>query len=137
MAEILVKAIDATHDDPVKDRRGCYKRGMPVVVMPDGHPWGKEEGPPKFVVVKLPGIDHKALHKYVREWDHATDAHTTLQRRRWKLHLDDLPHGAHAKHPIVVKASQKHQGPADLSWAELRAHFHNEETNTPETEDLE
>lgn len=28
MAEILVKAVDSTHADPLKDQRGCYKRGM-------------------------------------------------------------------------------------------------------------
>lgn len=43
MAEILIKAVDATHADTEKNRRGCYKRGYPVVVMPDGHQWGREE----------------------------------------------------------------------------------------------
>ena len=56
MAQILVMAIDKTHADPTKDRRGCYKRGMPVVVMPDTHTWGLDERPPKFVVLKLPGV---------------------------------------------------------------------------------
>lgn len=57
MAELLVKAIDATHPDPEKDRRGCYKTGDVVVVMPDGHEWGKEEREPLFFVVKVPGLD--------------------------------------------------------------------------------
>jgi hypothetical protein len=45
MAELLVKAISNSHIDPTKDQRGCYKRGDVVVVMPDGHQWGKEEHP--------------------------------------------------------------------------------------------
>jgi hypothetical protein len=62
VAEILLKWLDATNGNAVKDQRGCYKRGDPVVVMPDGHPWGREELKPpaqggKFVVVKVPGLD--------------------------------------------------------------------------------
>ena len=48
-AEILVKAVDS-------DQSGGYKAGDPVVVMPDGHQWGKEEGYPKFKVVKVPDL---------------------------------------------------------------------------------
>jgi hypothetical protein len=36
MAEILIKAISISNADPSKDRSGCYKRGMPVQVLPDG-----------------------------------------------------------------------------------------------------
>lgn len=55
MCEILVKAVDVTSLDREKD--AClYKRGYPVVVMDDGHRWGREECPPKFYIVKLPGV---------------------------------------------------------------------------------
>ena len=64
MAEILVKAIDAHHPDPTVDLAGCYKRGDPVVIMPDGHQWGSEEGPPTFYIVKLPGVDPADLQMY-------------------------------------------------------------------------
>ena len=53
MCEILVKAVDAAHSEPVKDQRGCYKSGGIVAVMPDGHEWGKEECLPKFYVFRL------------------------------------------------------------------------------------
>ena len=36
MAEFLIKAIDDTHSDPVKDKRGSYKRGDIVQVYEDG-----------------------------------------------------------------------------------------------------
>lgn len=43
MCEILVFLANNTHADPTKDRRGCYKRGMPVVAYDDGHTWGRDE----------------------------------------------------------------------------------------------
>lgn len=57
MAEILVKAFTVNHDNATFDRRGCFKRGDPVIVMPDGHQWGQGERPPKFILVKIPGLD--------------------------------------------------------------------------------
>lgn len=51
-----MKAVDASHADPTKDARGCYKAGDPVVVMPDGHPWGAAEGLPTFWIVKVTGM---------------------------------------------------------------------------------
>ena len=60
MAELLIKAVDSFHSDPVKDLRGSYKRGDVVVVMEDGHVWGKEEhpktttyNPPHFFILKI------------------------------------------------------------------------------------
>jgi hypothetical protein len=53
MAEILIKAISVTNTDLVKDRRGCYKRGDPVVAVPDGHRWGRLETLPIFWRVRV------------------------------------------------------------------------------------
>lgn len=71
MAEILVKAVDATNPDPEKQRRGCYRKGDPVLAMPDGHAWGAEEGPPKFVVIKVPGIDPDQINDRIGQWRQA------------------------------------------------------------------
>lgn len=70
MCEILVKAVDATHRDPIKDTRGCYKRGDVVIVKPDGWEWGTEEVLPpaqggKFFIVKVPGVDPATLASLV------------------------------------------------------------------------
>jgi len=68
MAELLIRTQNNAHVDPRKDR-ATYKRGDVVVVMPDGHVWGRleskqqwvSEGLPEnawpggFVVVKVPG----------------------------------------------------------------------------------
>jgi len=69
MAEILFKAISVTHADPDKDRRGCYKKGYPVVVMPDGHTWGKEESLPKFIIVKCPEVTVEQCKQYIESWN--------------------------------------------------------------------
>jgi hypothetical protein len=61
MARLLVKAIDHTHPDPDKDKRGAYKRGDVVAVRDDDHVWGASEGPPKFEQVDLPGVDPSDL----------------------------------------------------------------------------
>lgn len=87
MAELLIKAVDATHVDPDKDRRGCYKRGDVVVVQPDGWSWGTLEALPRFVLVKVPGATVAQVEQYIQQWTRAftftvdssnltTDTHT-------------------------------------------------------------
>lgn len=94
MAELLVKAVDATHADPEKDRRGCYKRGDVVVVREDGHAWGRKEGAPKFRVVKVPGVPAARL-RYLEASeeavDHFTGELTPTTRRALALDLDAVP----------------------------------------------
>jgi hypothetical protein len=88
MAEILVKAIDHVHSDPEKDRSGAYKRGMPVLVMPDGHPWGKEEGPPKFTIVKIPGLDPQTIRNKMESWKRTVDysvVNRSVAQDGWRL----------------------------------------------------
>jgi len=54
MAELLIKACDATHNDEVKDLQGCYKKGYVVVIKPDGWKWGKEElNKEKFYIIRV------------------------------------------------------------------------------------
>lgn len=98
MAEFLVKAIDATHKDPVKDVRGCYKRGDIVDVRPDGFEWGKEEAPPKFTIVKCPGMAVADVISYMQPHTQKTKTQDkkgnfieetiTLKRRQYSVDLD-------------------------------------------------
>jgi hypothetical protein len=60
MAEILVRLVNGSCDDA----RANPLRGMPVVVQPDGHEWGKCEGPPEYVVVKIPGVSPDEVRGY-------------------------------------------------------------------------
>jgi hypothetical protein len=55
--EILVKAVNDSHSDPDIDKVSCFKKGYPVVIVPDNFTWGADEGLPLFVVVKVPGVE--------------------------------------------------------------------------------
>ena len=116
MCEILIFAKNNTHPDPEKDRRGCYKRGMPVVVFEDGHAWGREEskqvwiaegkpaadwpGQGKFVILKIPGVPAAKAQELIShqvEDDVGTPlinfdgAPIAWRRRRWQLLVDGIP----------------------------------------------
>lgn len=121
MAELLVKAVDATHSDPTKDAKGCYKRGDVVVIMPDGWQWGALELLPpaqggKFVVVKLPGVDAERAQKYL--------ASTTRRRRFW-VRLDALP--------ANVRATLRDTGTFTTTWTAVRGFLRDKDTGLDET----
>jgi hypothetical protein len=77
----------------LKDERGCYKLGDPVVVMPDGHEWGLEERLPKFYVVKIPGLAVETARKWVEAWRDDTDPDNPamLRRRLYGINIASLP----------------------------------------------
>ena len=145
MAEIIVKAVDATHADPVKDRRGCYKCGYPVAVYPDGTRWGAEERLPKFVTIKIPGVsmDHPTLLKYVQsqlaDTPDASGQYPVYRRRLWQIRWADLPLAARNKlastGELVIKVGT-YAGAYDYTWTQIKAYFRNLRTGLDETEDL-
>lgn len=118
MCELLIFVRNNTNPDPEKDRRGCYKRGMPVCVFEDGHTWGREEskqqwiaegnaaadwpGQGKFVILKVPGVP-AAKAQALLDLQTEDDAGVPLtdldgapkvhRRRRWQLLADSLPVG--------------------------------------------
>jgi len=116
MAELLVVAVSATHADPATDRRGCYKRGDVVVVMEDGHAWGRKEGAPKFRVVQVPGVPAARL-RYLTESeegiDEFTGRETTLTRRAVALDLDALPTRTLAESDVTTAERTKTDGTID------------------------
>lgn len=101
--------------DPEKDRHGCYKRGFPVVVQPDGHEWGLEESkqawlaagraeagwPGHFVIVKIPGVTVAQVERVIEPQAEDDSGVPTLEedgitsrifrRRRWRVLVDDIP----------------------------------------------
>ena len=116
MCEILIFAKNNTNPDPEKDRRGCYKRGMVVVVKEDGHSWGREEskqgwiaegnlaanwpGQGKFVLLKIPGvlaskaqelISHQVEDDVGTPLINSDGAPIVWRRRRWQLLVDSIP----------------------------------------------
>jgi hypothetical protein len=60
MAEILVRAVEGANPDPSANPH----RGDPVSVHLDGHAWGLAEGPPEYVIVKVPGVSKATLEQY-------------------------------------------------------------------------
>lgn len=102
MPVILVKAINAHHDDPEKDR-GCYKRGDPVVVMPDDHVWGNAEQPPMFQHVKVEGdlekwraicapeITLQLPGEVAQEAGETGPTPVVSRRRAFSINLDTVP----------------------------------------------
>ena len=141
MAEILVMARSNTHEDPEVDRTQCYKRGMPVVVMPDGHPWGSAERLPTFVLLKLPGVPVELVQKYVEEHpDPASPGEPSmLLRRVWTIRWDDLPAEARGKlagtGQIVIQAGG-YSGEYDYTWKQIKRYFRNQVTGLDEDGNL-
>lgn len=66
MAEFLIKAQDA----PVPDSSGKWYAALIVNVQEDGHEWGGQEGPPKFYILKVPGLLKADAEQYMQEWRH-------------------------------------------------------------------
>lgn len=134
MAELLVKAVSATHPDPIKDAQGCYKRGDIVDVRPDGFEWGKSEGLPNFVVIKVPGVDHtsnKHLMQPHQEQSTEKDPKSgkdkpvtkTLKRRLWNVQLD------HESIPQNVKDTLKTTGKVTVTKEQIQGFIQNKSTS--------
>ena len=119
MAEFLIKAVDETHSDPVEDQRGCYKRGDIVVVMPDGHEWGKEEGLPKFVVVKIPDLAVSKARKYTDPVINGVTGLMTRRRLRRVL-VDDVPSS--------IKQQLRSTGEVTVTMTQIKNYIQNKVT---------
>jgi len=90
MCELLVKAIDANHPDPVIDLAGSYKRGDVVVIMPDGHTWGTGELDTNvFAIIKHPGVSVDSMKYMLYE------------------HVESLPKTAALKVPRLMRHIQR------------------------------
>jgi len=67
MVELLVKATDVTHQNEVKDLRGCYKKGYVVVAKPSPCKWGKEElNKQKFYILRIKDVEIKDVRHLVQ-----------------------------------------------------------------------
>ena len=141
MAEFLVKAVDSIHPDSDKDRSGCYKKGMPVVVMDDNHKWGSDEKLPIFVLVKLPGVDVEKLRKFVDPHRAGVDKNgvpSVYRRRQWQLRWDDLPIELKSKldgGSIIIKVGG-YSGDYDCTWGQFKSYFYNHVTGMDDAEDI-
>lgn len=144
MCELLVKAIDVINVNKDKDRAGCYKRGMTVLAMDDGHEWGKEERPPKFFIVKMPGIkkDDPIIVEYCQpelKDDPLPNENPRYRRREWQIQTDELSNDLTNKMSNIqgggaITLRFNNIGPQkDDEWENFRGKLKNMKTNLRET----
>ena len=114
MSEFLIKAIDATNDDPGKAARGCYKRGDVVAVMPDGHEWAPGELSKKGYIIKVPGLDHVEARKYIEPEIEWLDAITPIRARKskYKIDIDSLT--------VITKKQLIRDRSITVNWADIK-----------------
>jgi len=131
MAELLIKAIDATHSDPTKDARGCYKRGDIVDIRPNGFGWGRLEALPpadggKFVIVRINDVSPAQVRNFVRtRWQTEADGNDETRRRRIRIDADLLP--------ANVRNTLHTTGRYTTTWAAIRQFVRNKQTNETAT----
>jgi len=86
MAELLVRLKDNTHPDPIKDLRGCAKKGYVITIKPDGWKWTENEGPPNFKVIKVPGVDPSKLEDLLKMDIYDPGPHYVAFAQEFNLH---------------------------------------------------
>ena len=152
MCELMIKATNVTNADPVKDRRGCWKRGYFVGIKADGWDagpyWADSDYPPSkgyFVYIKLPGVavDNPNVLKYcqpqLEDTPDADGVYKVYRRRLWQLRWDDLPTPAKNKLKnngfLTIKVGT-YSGSYDYTWSQVKGYIRNLKTNLDETEDI-
>lgn len=100
MAEFLIRNVDNTNPDPIKNIERCYKRGDLVLVRSDGHIWGRRESkqqwlaeglaeadwPNRYVIIKIPDLTIEVARRFVGE------RFIVVRRRRlFRVLLNELP----------------------------------------------
>ena len=129
MAELLVKAVSATHPDQTKDAQGCYKLGDVVGVAPNGWAWGALElkAPAtggKFVVIKITDVTRQQVINWVRNnWGTEIDGVDFVNGRRRRVRIDiDLV-------PNNVRNTLNNTGQYTTTWTAIRQYVRNKITN--------
>jgi len=132
MAQILINNKDRYSKMPERVDK-MYKRGDVVVVKEDDHRWGRLEGLPDFILVKIPDVSAERFKDYI-------EPGPDERRRKWTLRINKLPseilNRADSDGVIVVKARDTHQGDYDYTWEEFREFFFDKKNNKSEESDL-
>lgn len=134
--ELLVKAIDASN--PVYDA-GCYKAGMIVLAKPDGHEWGRLEGPPTFAIIRLPGVPVEAVEKFLEPETDPLVPEVPVRRRQYAIDIPALPKSVRTRlgtNGITVKPDASYKGASDISWDNLKGNIVRLGTGERETRSL-
>lgn len=96
MAILVLIDRDATHSDPTKDARGCYKLGDIVAVHDDSRYTDGEPIAPPWYLIRITGVTKAQIERLIEPARDALDPQglRVLRRRRWRLNPADLPSGA-------------------------------------------
>lgn len=123
MAEFLIKAVDATHKDPVKDQRGCYKRGDVVQVYEDGECREKPSPNSRMVIIKIPGVPKAEFEKYT-EPEISGVTGDIVRRRKFRLRVSDFP--------ADMLQTLKNDKTATISTSQIKTYLLNKTTGVNE-----
>lgn len=125
MAIFMIYDRNNTHPDPVKDLRGCYKRGYIVQVFEDDTPLVLPPAPP-FVFVKVTGITKAQAEKYIQPQTESVvlEKPMTIRRRLYKLRWADLPAGVRN-----ALATNRYY---ETTWATVKGFIRNQLTGVDE-----
>lgn len=123
MSELLVRVQDKINEDFYKNCK-CSKRGDVIVAMPDGWNWGKDELTlPFYRIFKVPGLpltEARALCSPELDVDPKHPS-LTLQRRAFRLDIDNLIIPAQLKTYLLDGARANPSFSINLSLAQLRS----------------
>lgn len=122
---LMIYDRDNTHIDPVKDQRGCYKKGYVVEVFDETKPLVIPPAPP-FVFLKVTGVTKEWADKYFQPDVDITnpDAPVMVRRRLFRLLWENLP--------TAVQDAFRDNRYYETSFAAIRAYIRNLKTGLTE-----
>lgn len=105
MCELILRVVDKPAPAAF-DRPMVAQAGDVVVVVPDGHQWGREEiSNPEWRIVRLPGVAESALADLMEARPHAIDLTRTIAARHFRIRVEE---------PIMAALIAK-GGPIDMT----------------------
>lgn len=127
MALLLVMGENRTHADPIKDARGCYKRGDIVEVLEDGKHDGDLARNPiaqPFFLVRITGVTKAQVEKYLEPEMDTVDPTRLVRRRRFRLDADNIP--------LAIRTQLATTRYAEVTPAQVQHYLLNKQTGLPE-----
>lgn len=137
---VLVRLQNNANPDAAKDRRGCYKRGDPVLAKVDDGSWspGTKEVPPDFAWLWFYGVSLAKVQRFCSEEHETTDGmpapdSARYRRRLYNVEVDTIPQSVR---DIVTRTGRLNVGgaQADVTWAQLRAYIRNRKDGQTEAD---
>lgn len=123
MALVLVQLVDRTHPDPVKDQRGCYKRGDIIVIYEDWqHDGDTVKNPirPGVCLVRVTGVTKAQLEAFIAP-ETTGERRLVTRRRAYRLDFSLMS-------PALRNAIETGSRFYTVSWTQVRNFVRNKTT---------